>query len=130
MSRVIKFRAWHHAAKEMLQVGDDNGTTHPLDCCAYFMQGQPVTLMQFTGLHDVNGVEIYEGDVVASPHFTDAAGRKHILRHFVEWSEKYQGWFLANATSADGTGSIQMFVARGAELEVIGNIYQNSDLLS
>ena len=60
MSREIKFRAWHEQG-EMLYVGDDFGTTHPLDCCRYLMDGQPVTLMQFTGLKDCNGVEIYEG---------------------------------------------------------------------
>lgn len=85
---------------------------------------------QFTGLHDKTGQEVYEGDIVASPHFIDAAGREHVLKHVVEWSEKYHGWFLANAKSMDGTGSIQIFVAREAELEVIGNIHENKELLS
>jgi len=71
--REIKFRAWHDDSetcgefepqKNMFFVGDEYGTTHPLDCVTYKMEGQPVTLMQFTGLTDVNGVEIYHEDIL------------------------------------------------------------------
>lgn len=67
--REIKFRAWHDGGKYpneacMLFAGDDYGTTHSLDCCKYLMEGQPVTLMQFTGLYDKNGAEIFEGDLL------------------------------------------------------------------
>ena len=62
--RVIKFRAWHNEAKAMLQVGDNHGTTHPLDCALYARQGQDVVLMLWTGLLDKHGKEIYDGDLL------------------------------------------------------------------
>jgi len=68
--RDIKFRAWSELdGGVMLQVGDDCGTKTGLDCCQYKNQGQDVVLMQFTGLLDKNGVEIYEGDTAESQYF-------------------------------------------------------------
>lgn len=132
MSRVIKFRAWFDDGKyqHMFYVGDGFGTTHPLDCCRYLQQGQPVTLMQFTGLLDANGVEIYEGDIVEQYHFTDTSGKVHKVLHQVTWSEKYDGWFCLNCKSNDeNDGSVQLWVYSKTEFSVAGNIYQNPELL-
>ena len=86
---------------------------------------------QYTGLLDCNGVEAYEGDVISTPHFKDAAGRSHTLKHVIVWSDKYHGWFLMNCSSmSEDNGSLQMFVmTRSAKWEVIGNIHQNPELL-
>jgi hypothetical protein len=51
--REFKFRAWHIPSKTMLQIGDNAGTTHPLDCCVYAKEKQPVILMQYTGLKEI-----------------------------------------------------------------------------
>ena len=69
--REIKFRAYIHDIKKIYPVAMidwqengvyvrylEDGNTRPL------MRLSDIDLMQFTGLHDKNGKEIYEGDIV------------------------------------------------------------------
>ena len=111
--REIKFRAWWHSEEHknerggescMLFVGDNLGTTSPFDCCRYADDGQPVTLMQYTGLKDKNAVEIYEGDIVYIAGF----GNYQAEFPFIE---------LYEAQYENDIGAI------------LGNIYENPELL-
>lgn len=116
MNREIKFRAWSKAdGGVMLQVGDEYGTTHPLDCCNYVLQGQDIELMQYTGLKDKNGVEIYEGDILDF----DAE----------EWGSE----FTPEVVAFDKTIGTYDLCGSLSDLcnyrQVIGNIYENPELL-
>ncbi len=151
MQRPLKFRAWYHATKpeyhqgiqtnpdKMLQVGDNSGTKHPLDCCIYFKQGQPVELMQYTGLKDSKGREIYEGDIVRVIETQKwNVWRKEVCHRSiygpefiapVVWNDKQTSFTLAYKWS--DTGKIDDHIRiLPSETEVIGNIYSNPEVLN
>jgi hypothetical protein len=74
-------------------------------------------ILQYTGLKDKNGKEIYEGDVVLNGGF---------YKFVVSWNEKKAGFepfcdwtFIGEYSSIETTN----------EIEVIGNIYENPELL-
>jgi uncharacterized phage protein (TIGR01671 family) len=123
--REIKFRAWNADRHIMFQVGDDFGTTDPLDPIVYFRQGQPVILMQFTGLLDKNGKEIYEGDILKYQYYLEH-GQWGEVKDFpypviVEWN-LCQACFTPLSLWTKYTEQL-------SRSEVIGNIYEHSHLL-
>lgn len=118
MTREIKFRAWYDSwpMQNMLFVGDDYGTKHPLDCCAYYKEGQPVKLMQYTGLKDKNGVEIYEGDIVETTYVSGTMNRSKYPPRAIIYDQE-----LCEFNVSD-TGDESLH-------KVIGNIHENPELV-
>jgi uncharacterized phage protein (TIGR01671 family) len=120
--REIKFRAWDKKRKEM-SVGElsfhyDNqvGIDH-----VYLDQIREVEdyiLMQYTGLKDINGKEIYEGDMVKTKWQSKAE---------MIWVEKEAAYGLR--TIDEEVKDEIMYGFKDQEMEVIGNIYENKDLL-
>lgn len=107
MNREIKFRAWD--GKDMVYCPFSPYNNDTVDINEQFrcLQVNGLKLMQFTGLHDRNGKEIYEGDIL---EFASFGGR-----YTVEYKVALMGFFPAEA-------------ARN-QCEIIGNIYENPDLL-
>ena len=81
----------------------------------------PETVRQFTGLVDKNGKKIFEGDIVK----TKSVIGKNVYE--VRFSEARRGWFPF--ACGDGCGCGEEEVECPEDVEVIGNIYDNKELL-
>ena len=126
--RKIKFRVWDKKKKEMKTccpnylVGGD-GTLH-----WQFGLQEPWPLiarehevMQYTGLKDKNGKEIYEGDIVSGGFGIPPVGVRSVVEYdgsaFIVRTEKH------NPKQATLKTAIECL-----DIEVIGNIHENPEL--
>jgi hypothetical protein len=103
--REIKFRAWDSEKKIMIgpfRVGSELSMAWPPE-------------MQYTGLEDKNGKEIYEEDIILIPVYS----RTEI--HIVKWGNVGWGPFSEWNQSEAGYGA-------NSTCLIIGNSYENPDL--
>lgn len=126
--REIKFRAWNKAQARMLsdvsKVGNnifwDNGNSFALDLFNDY------ELMQFTGLKDKNGKEIYEGDIVRfarkQGYWSHNRGDIEVVKFIDDQSAQYCGFGFSSM--------LPLTKAKSNKVEIIGNIYENPELVS
>ena len=84
------------------------------------------TLMQYTGFQDINGVEIFEGDIVKTVSLYDDHNQKGAIAIKVVkfWCGSYH---LCELNQDSGANLFEVLTVSRAE--VIGNIYDNPELL-
>lgn len=120
--REIKFRAWNLLAKKMMSHEDicytPNLKMYELFCDT--PDNRPWELMQYTGLKDKNGVEIYEGDII-----TTGSGLNDKFK--VEY--KINSFIFSIAYYEYTRYLLYLERWQYSKLEVIGNIYENPELL-
>jgi len=121
--REIKFRAWDKEERKMVSDFDIEATSG--DPVINESQSDPrdLIVMQYTGLLDKNGKEIYEGDIVKSTAFNASEVR---FKH---------GAFIIGYHRGSSTAVRPMLLQNNAvdkagRLEIIGNIYQNPGLIT
>lgn len=165
--REIKFRMWD--TKEMvmssspgylINLHGDIYTVDNINGVTYYKRDNYI-LMQYTGLKDKNGTEIYEGDVVEASYYETSRPFWRDLVHKKEIDEKWEdlkkiikkkkaeieyyngcfrwnyikfGNFSINQDQLDsyikrGEGISSEYEERYWDFEVIGNIYENPELL-
>lgn len=123
--RQIKFRAWDYETQKMLGWVTIAPRIHELYGYDKDDDATSLEFMQFTGLLDKNGKEIYEGDVLEDKSEDNGADFGAILRrgkYEVVWSKEYCCFSLDNYFW-------HISETQAKRLEVIGNIYENPDLI-
>lgn len=137
--REIKLKAWNKATKKMYEVikidfyNEKVGYlfADPItqgEAIGYF-KFSDIDLMGYTEFKDKNGVDIYEGDILEFTVFDCYAG-DYQYRGFLE-VDKY-GKFIKTDLNNDEFTKVFDFVdvvVNDDELTVIGNIYENPELL-
>lgn len=105
--RELKFRGWNRIVCRM---------SDPvlIDKFPADTQWQNLVIMQSTGLEDKTGKEIFEGDIVSDENGTTV----------IEWAAGMGAWGLL-----DSDECMFMLADCNETMEIIGNIYENSELM-
>lgn len=129
MSRTIKFRIWNPYAKDMTNkynaLRADGVLMSAASNGVYFETDLEITkevVMQFTGLLDSKGKEIYESDIVEM----NPIGSTGVRTGIVIWMN--DGWFISDETDRDLEK--RLWEDSFGLLKVIGNVYENPNLLN
>jgi uncharacterized phage protein (TIGR01671 family) len=146
MKREIKFRAWNTELNHMVyptiqfgkelwpntyerrtktvsQDGEDTEIVFELVSVDYILQSSDYKVMQYTGIEDKNGNEIYEGDIIS---FKDDPA------YVVKWNDNFCCWNCWEDDELNDEGEVfdwsQMKKRHSKHYIIHGNIYQNPDL--
>jgi len=136
--REIKFRAWHKERKAWISGRQPDSDDLFVEETDEDDHGYSIThwtetvIMQFTGLSDKNGKEIYEGDILVGegyPYF-DEGERNYVA--VVEWC--FAGFhyvkYCVNPNKRGISDGINEQLEEGDYFSVIGNIFETPDLLT
>ncbi len=119
MNRVIKFRYWD--GDEIIKWDDFffSDISAVTDYSGDFSYIEQDKLMQFTGLTDKNGKEIYEGDIIK--YFNRVAQ--------IKYSDMYACFIMYSEFDKQSFSLCDSINDSKRDLEVIGNVFENPELI-
>ena len=146
--RQIRFRVWDKKKKVIIDLQNKNYILNtedgwhvlkymtaldgysPDDYYPFYDESNSV-LMQFTGLHDKNGKEIWEGDILYDKYSnlvnqlkrTECLSREEFKKVEVFWDIGMGRWGVGNKI---GVSSLEFVIE---DSEVIGNVWKNPELM-
>lgn len=123
MNREIEFRAWLKDEKKMVDVREINFSSEQIcfetEDEILYASFDEIELIQYTGLKDTNGVKIFEGDIVKNIYSNS--------KYELFWDEENCCFRMRNMD--DDYDYLVLNIREAGMLEVIGNIYENKELL-
>ena len=134
MSREIKFRLWSKIDKKFIKT-DNSDLNFVINSDGYLYSVENfygeiyvslqlnIVVLQFTGLQDKNGIEIYEGDILKYKFPYD---RRKVHTSPVTYSETQASFGIKDIYGNE----IPLYrITANNYFEVVGNIYENPELL-
>ena len=127
MKREIKFRAWDddfkvmHPLLTINEISEIRRSGNGFGAVAMNFNWDQLLWLQFTGLHDKNGKEIYEGDIIKT--------NWGYLYKVVFSKGCFYGEYI-NETPANPFTEDDINIFHDSVIEIVGNLYENPELIN
>lgn len=143
MGREIKFKAWYKPLGVMIEPKKLEMINFEVKVLGVYLEldgkgfnklrMSDFELLQYTGLKDKNGREIYEGDILTSEEYPFQDDGQYNYHGLIEWIDEEASFYmtkrLANPEKRGVSNGISEPIYSIEEFEVIGNLFDNPELL-
>lgn len=120
--KMLKFKVWDKQKQVFLKdvfISQKGELYHDFELAIVHLNAENKIIARFTGLHDKNGTEIYEGDVVKINNDF----------YWVAWNGCFSSFFMKNLDKEKQYNDLYFLNRDYKKAEIIGNIYENEEFL-
>jgi len=125
--REIKFRVWDGEAMDY----NPRAWCEDINECLAYPNDENAFVMQYTGLKDKNGKEIYEGDIISITEVDEDScfGSENTDVVEVKWINEIAQWRAVFQSGRRTELHLSVSLPTVIDCTVIGNIYEHSNLI-